>query len=74
MIQKALDDKERNIQSWRDVYDEAWVILVLDGSVGASMLRPHEELMNNEYLSSYDRACVMKFTGRSYKEQRLRIS
>ncbi|MFM6518590.1 MAG: hypothetical protein ACKPIC_19075, partial [Microcystis panniformis] len=72
LIQNALDDKERNILKWRDGFDEAWVLLVLDGSVGASTLRPHEQLVNNEYLSSFDRACVMEFDGKSYRELRLR--
>ena len=72
LIQNALDDKERNILKWRDGFDEALLLLVLDGSVGASMLRPHEQLMNNEYLSSFDRACVMEFDGKSYRELRLR--
>lgn len=72
LIQNALDDKERNILKWRDGFDEAWVLLVLDGSVGASALRPHEQLVNNEYLSSFDRACVMEFDGKSYRELRLR--
>jgi hypothetical protein len=72
IIQNALDDKERNVMSWCDRFDEAWVLLVLDGSVGASMLRPHEQMMNNEYQSSFDRACVMEFDGKSYRELRLR--
>ena len=71
IIQNGLNDKERNINSWRNRYDEAWVILVLDGSVGASMLRLHQQLMNIEYRSSFDRAFIMEFTGRSYKELRL---
>jgi hypothetical protein len=74
VIQNALDEKERNVMSWRDRFDEAWVLLVLDGSVGASMLRPHEQMMNNEYQSSFDRACIMEFNGKSYKELRLRSS
>jgi len=49
IIQNGLDDKERNIDSWRNRYDEAWVILALDGSVGASMLRLHEQMMTIEY-------------------------
>lgn len=72
VIQNALDDKERNLKSWRDRFDETLVLLVLDGSVGASMLRPHEQMMNNEYLSSFNRACIMEFNGKSYKELRLR--
>ena len=71
IIQNGLDDKERHIDSWRNRYNEAWVILVLDGSVGASMLRLHEQLMSFEYRSSFDRAFIVEFTGRSYKELRL---
>ena len=74
IIQTALDEKEQKIDSWRDSYDSAWVILVLDGSVGASMLRLHRQLIDSEYLSSFDRAFIMEFTGTRYKELRLRSS
>jgi hypothetical protein len=74
IIQTALDEKEQKVDSWRDSYDSAWVILVLDGSVGASMLRLHRQLIDSEYLSSFDRAFIMEFTGTRYKELRLRSS
>jgi len=74
IIQRALDEKEQKIDSWRDGYDETWVILVLDGSVGASMLRLHRQLIESEYLSSFDRAFIMEFTGTRYQELRLRSS
>jgi hypothetical protein len=71
IIQNALDDKENKIDSWRNWYDEAWLILVLDGSVGASTLNLHEQLANTEYRSSFDRVFIMNFNGRSYAEIRL---
>ena len=74
VIQNALDNKERNVMSWRDRFDEGWILLVLDGLVGASMLRPHEEIIQSVYQSSFHRAFIMAFNGKRYKELRLHSS
>ena len=65
IIQNALDSKERNVMSWRGRFDEAWILLVLDGLVGASMLRPHEQIINNMYQSSFHRAFIIEFNGKT---------
>jgi len=70
LIQSALDKKERHISSWRHDYDESWCLLVLAGN----MISGHEELNRDIYESSFDRAFVIEYYGRAYKELSLHIS
>ncbi len=63
LIQSALRTKELDLPRWRNEVCEAWILMVLDGSVESSMLRIHEEISAVEYASCFDHAFVMEFSG-----------
>ena len=71
VIQNALNSKENAIGKWRTEFNGTWVLLVIDGSVSASFVRPHGKINANVYQSSFDRAFVMEFNGTTFKELRL---
>jgi hypothetical protein len=60
IIQKALDTKENDLSKWRHDFHEAWILLVIDGSVSASFLKVHEAITSNVYQSSYDHALILE--------------
>lgn len=68
LIQSALCSKEQDLSRWRNDVCEAWILMVLDGSVESSMLRIHEEMSAVPYASCFDHAFVMDFSGMTIKK------
>lgn len=68
LIQSALRTKELDLPRWRNEVCEAWILMVLDGSVESSMLRIHEEISAVEYASYFDHAFVMEFCAMTVKK------
>lgn len=68
LIQAALGAKELDLSRWRNNVCEAWILMVLDGSVESSMLRIHDEMSVVQYASCFDHAYVMDFTGMTVKK------
>jgi hypothetical protein len=73
LIQGKLNRKEQDIDKWRGGYKEAWILLVLDGSVESSTLRLHEGLETKEYFSTFNRGYVLGYNGHRYSELQLRM-
>ncbi len=72
LIQTALNAKEGRFNKFADKVDKAWLLLICDGSVEASLLRPHKELSRSIYTSSFHRVCILDFEGKTYSELLLR--
>lgn len=68
LVQAALDAKERRICAFAEGVDEAWLLLVCDGSVGASLLQLHSGIEKELYRSSCNRAFIMDYSGRMFAE------
>ena len=68
LILSALCEKEQDLPRWRNDVSEAWILMVLDGSVESSMLRIHEETSVVLYASHFDHAFVMDFSGMIVKK------
>ncbi|MDX9981693.1 MAG: hypothetical protein RBU25_16860 [Lentisphaeria bacterium] len=68
VIQDALDEKESKYASFPEVIRDRWLLLVCDGSTESSMLRLHQDIASESYVSSYSRAFVMEFLGRDFAE------
>lgn len=68
LIKSALRSKEEDLSRWRNDVCEAWILMVLDGSVESSMLRIHEEMSVVPYASCFDHAFVMDFSGMTVKK------
>lgn len=72
LIQDALDIKESRLAAFPAEIHGHWLLLVCDGSTGASLLRLHRHMATDSYQSSFDRAFVMDFTGKHFCELALR--
>jgi len=72
LIQTALNAKEGRFNKFADKVDKAWLLLICDGSVEASLLRPHKELSRSIFASSFNRVCILDFGGKSFSELLLR--
>lgn len=68
LIQAAFDSKESRTSAFAEVVDEAWLLLVCDGSVGTSLLRLHTGIAGDSYCTSFDRAFVMDYSGKKFSE------
>lgn len=71
LIQKGLNSKEDRSLLIKEQADEAWLLLVIDGSVGVSLLDFHVDLRTNVYQSSFDRAFVLSPTGKDFVELKI---
>jgi hypothetical protein len=68
LIQAAFDSKESRTRAFAEAVDEAWLLLICDGSVGASLLRLHPGIADDSYRSSFDRAFVLDHSGKKFSE------
>ena len=58
-VQGGLDKKEATLPRFDGEFEEKWVALVCDGSVGASLLEPHAGIEDEVFRSSFGRAFLL---------------
>lgn len=68
LLQYGLDEKEHVVNRLPPGLGERWLLLYCDGTVESSLLALHDQLHEDRFRSSFDRAFVMDHTGRRYSE------
>lgn len=72
LLQYGLDEKEHVVNNLPPELSERWLLMYCDGTVESSLLALHEQVHEDRFRSSFDRAFVMDHSGRRFSELALK--